>query len=191
MNRHCQLSHVTEDYLAAFYCILDEMIEKMTQASLCDSISHNFITQMLPHHRAAIRMSENILKYTTFVPLQNIAQNIISEQTKSIEDMKGILCQCEKCCNSECDLQAYTQRTCHIMHTMFTNMHNSCATNNLNASFMREMIPHHMGAVEMSENARRFCICPGLVPVIDAIIVSQKKGIRQMQQLLRCICRCC
>ena len=36
----------------------------------------------------------------------------------------------------------------------------------------------------MSENALRYPLCPGLIPVLDAIIVSQKKGVRQMQRLL-------
>ena len=39
-------------------------------------------------------MSQNILQYTTLLPLQNIAKNIISEQTKGIEAMKEILGVC-------------------------------------------------------------------------------------------------
>lgn len=37
----------------------------MTGVCLTDSISGNFIMQMIPHHTAAIEMSANILKYTT------------------------------------------------------------------------------------------------------------------------------
>ena len=47
------------------------------------------------------------------------------------------------------------------------------------------MIPHHRGAVRMSENALRFPLCPELVPLLDAIIVSQKEGIRKMQCLMK------
>lgn len=50
---------------------------------------------------------------------------------------------------------------------------------------MREMIPHHRGAVRMSENALRFCLCPELVPLLNEIIVSQKKGIKEMECLLK------
>ena len=89
-----QFSDVTKQYLCCFYEILDNMIEEMTSAKLTNSISHNFIVQMIPHHQAAIKMSQNILQYTTLLPLQNIAKNIISEQTKGIESMKEILGVC-------------------------------------------------------------------------------------------------
>ncbi len=185
MYKECRLSDVTKAYLSRFNCILDEMIEGMTTAELTNSISHNFIVQMIPHHRAAIEMSENILKYTTFVPLQEIAQNIISEQTKSIENMRRIECECSECINPKCDVCLYQRRVDQIMKTMFNAMGNAAAANNINADFMREMIPHHRGAVEMSENALQYDICCGLRPILKAIITSQLKGIMQMQRLLK------
>ena len=51
---------------------------------------------------------------------------------------------------------------------------------------MREMIPHHKGAIRMSENALRFDICPELKPILCEIITSQQKGVSEMTQLLRC-----
>lgn len=187
MNQPCRFSDVTKDYLSAFYEILDEMICKMTGAELSDSISHNFIVQMIPHHEAAIRMSENILRYTTSLPLQDIAAGIITEQTKSIRNMRDILSNCEALENSRQDLCLYQRHTEQIMQTMFSGMKCAQAENRVDCNFMWEMIPHHRGAVEMSKNALRYDICPGLVPILQAIISSQEKGIRQMQRLLRCI----
>lgn len=187
MNRQCKLSIVTKDYLTEFHCILDDMIQGMTSTPLTDSISHNFITQMIPHHQGAIRMSQNLLKYTTYIPLQDIALGIISEQTKSIENMRKAECACGKLTNSQQDLCLYQRRMEQIMKSMFSKMRNACADNDINGNFMREMIPHHQGAVEMSENTLQYDICPELVPILEAIITSQKRGIRQMQQLLRCI----
>ena len=187
MHRECRLSDVTKAYLSRFHCILDEMIEGMTTAELTNSISHNFIVQMIPHHQAAIEMSENILKYTTLVPLQQIAQGIITEQTKSIRNMREIKSECSECVNPKRDVCLYQRRVDQIMQTMFNGMENAVATNNINANFMREMIPHHRGAIEMSKNALQYDICPGLRPILNAIITSQQKGIMQMQQLLKCI----
>lgn len=186
MNHTCALSNVTKDYLSEFYCIFEQMKKGMTNAKLNDSISHNFIVQMIPHHRAAIEMSENILKYTTNIPLQQIATQIIIEQTKSIQNMEAILCSCEKLDNTQQDLCLYQRRVDHIMHTMFEQMEHACSDNKINANFMREMIPHHEGAVRLSETTLQYPICEELIPILDSIIRSQKRGIRQMQQLLRC-----
>lgn len=187
MNNQGKSGNNTEEYIRAFEHILDKMIVGMTEAELNDSISHNFIVQMIPHHKAAIEMSKNILKYTENAPLEKIASRIISEQTKSIENMRKIQCICSELINSKREVCMYQQKVNQIMKTMFYGMKNSCETDRVNCDFLREMIPHHKGAVEMSNNALRYNICPELRPVLEAIITSQKRGIRQMQNLLRCL----
>lgn len=187
MNGQCKLSNVAKEYLETFYGILDEMICGMTEAELSDSISYNFIVQMIPHHRGAIEMSENLLKYTTNVPLQDVALQIIQEQTESIKNMRAIQWNCEKLCNTERDLCLYQRRTGQIMDRMFRRMRNAPGTNQLDVNFIKEMIPHHEGAIAMSQNALQFEICDALIPILEAIIVSQKRGVMQMQEILRCI----
>ena len=74
MNQRMELSNNTQEYLERFYSVLDTMINGMTAVQPTDSVSMDFIHQMIPHHRAAIQMSENLLRYTTNIPLQNIAK---------------------------------------------------------------------------------------------------------------------
>lgn len=182
-------SDVTKQYLRRYDHILDDMIEGMTGAERTDSISHHFIVQMIPHHRAAIEMSENLLQYTTCMPLQRIAQSIMQEQTKSIEAMQRVSAQCAQCLNTEQELCQYDRRFQEILHTMASQMRHACSDNNINADFMREMIPHHQGAIRMSKNVRQYPICPELDPILQSIVTSQEKGVQQMQCLLRRIQR--
>lgn len=189
MNRNPKLGHVTFQYIACYRQILDTMISGMTEVSLTDSISHNFIVQMIPHHRAAIEMSENLLRYTTWLPLQKIAENIIAEQTKSIADMTDALNCCSLLQNTEPAQCQYLQCFHQITQTMFFRMGNACTDNNINGNFLREMIPHHEGAIRMSENALRFPICPELVPILRAIITSQRAGVQEMKCLEQTLCR--
>ena len=65
-----------------------------------------------------------------------------------------------------------------ITQTMFSQMCNACSDNNINADFMREMIPHHQGAIKMSKNVLQYPICPELDSILQAIITSQEKGVR-------------
>lgn len=189
MQKQYRFSHVTTDYLETFQCILSEMIQKMTEAELSCSISYNFMVQMIPHHEAAIEMSKNLLRYTTCIPLQDIAESIITEQTKGIEDMKQILCICQEKTNSENELCPYQQKTDCIIQTMFSEMGIARAGNNINGDFIREMVPHHQGAIRMSKNALQYPICPELTPILRSIITSQERGVAQMQRLMRHISR--
>lgn len=177
-------SIITNQYLTCFEGILNRMISGMTRANLTNSISHNFIVQMIPHHRGAIEMSKNLLRYTTCIPLQEIALGIIREQTESIRNMEHILRCCARIKNTRQELSCYQNNFHEITRTMFSDMENACKVNDINASFMYEMIPHHMGAVKMSQSALNFPICSGLNPILEAIISSQEKGIRQMEELL-------
>lgn len=186
MTEQCRFTDSTKTYLTKFYAILDEMIKGMESAELTDSISRNFIVQMIPHHRAAIEMSENILQYTCCEALRNIAQNIIVSQTRSIEDMLAAQNRCSMLRDTQADLSLYQRRFQHIAHTMFREMDSACSDNNISNNFMREMIPHHRGAIRMSENALNYCICPELQPILSAIISSQSNGIRKMERLLGC-----
>ncbi len=187
MTQVIRYSQAVKDYLTTFYCILDEMIEAMTEATLGESISANFMVQMIPHHEAAIQMSRSILQYTGNPQLCDIASGIIREQTESIGQMQEILPACRSATNTEQDLCLYQRRADQIMRTMFTRMDTARSDNRVSCNFMWEMIPHHEGAVALSENALRYEICPSLVPILQAIITSQKRGIARMQHLLRCI----
>lgn len=186
MTYTCKFEEDTKNYLVKFYDILEEMIKNMEGAELNDSLSHNFIVQMIPHHMAAIKMSENVLKYNPCPPLQTIAENIIGMQSHGIEEMKMALEPCCELVNSGQDLRLYQHRFCQITHNMFAEMDNACSDNNISANFMREMIPHHQGAIYMAENALHYCICPRLQPILEHIIVSQRQEIREMNRLLGC-----
>lgn len=181
------LTGAAKAYLCRFYDILDTMIAGMTRAELTDSISHNFIVQMIPHHRAAIEMSESLLQYSKFTPLRRIAQGIVTAQTRSIADMEAALGRCGEVVNTGQALCQYQARFDRITRVMFARMRDACVGNDVNADFMRQMIPHHEGAIRMSQNALEHPICPELRPILEAIITSQEKGVAEMKALLACL----
>ncbi|WP_394924659.1 DUF305 domain-containing protein [uncultured Robinsoniella sp.] len=190
MTNTCQLSNNTKNYVEQYHCILENMIQKMSAVKLTESISGSFITQMIPHHCAAIAMSENLLRYTTNIPLQNIAMNIITSQQKSIENMTAAYPECQCTMNYPEELSCYEQNNYNTIQSMFYEMKAARTENSIDANFMREMIPHHKGAVYMSENALQFPVLPALVPLLEEIVRSQKEGIRKMRYLLQNEMKC-
>lgn len=181
----CPLNEGSKTYLCCFYQILDEMIQAMTTASLNQSISHNFIVQMVPHHRAAIQMSNNILRFTENCAVRRIAQRIIDEQTQGIRQMEDALSACGQLTNAQMDLCLYQRRMELIYRELYAGMGCAPESNALAAVFMQEMIPHHRGAVRMAENALKYDVCTELVPILRSIITQQRREIAQMRALLR------
>ena len=185
MKNTCLLSEDSKTYLCCFYQILDEMIQGMTTAGLTQSISHNFIAQMTPHHRAAIRMATNILRFTENSNLRRTAQHIIDQQTQGISRMEKALTAGAKLTNSQMDLRLYQRRMDLIYREMYAQMGSAPESNRLAAVFMREMIPHHQGAIRMAENALKYDVCTELVPILRSIVAQQRQGVAQMRTLLR------
>lgn len=152
--------------------------------TLSESISHNFIAQMVPHHRAAIQMSNNVLRFTENNAVRRIAQRIIEEQTQGIGQMDEALSICNQLTNPQVDLRLYQRRMDLIYREMYAKMGSAPESNALAAVFMREMIPHHHGAIRMAENALKYDICTELVPILRSIITQQRQGVAQMRALL-------
>lgn len=97
MNRTCKLSHVTQAYLDIFYRILNTMIRDMTSVYLTNSISNNFINQMIPHHEGAVQMSHNVLRFNICPSLNPILNAIITSQCEGIRQMQQLLRHLDHC----------------------------------------------------------------------------------------------
>ena len=184
MTEGNRLSAVTQRYLACFYDILESMMNAMTAVKPTDSISADWIAQMMPHHEAGIAMAQNILQYTTQLPLQQMAENMIEAQTQSMAQMKDIADRCAEHTNSPLERELYETWLRQIQQTMYTCMGRASVSNSVNVNFLREMIPHHAGAIQMARNALRFALCPELVPMLQGILIAQTEEIREMERLL-------
>lgn len=184
MGKNVELSNVTKAYLEEYQNIVKKMMQGMTYVTITCSVSENFIKQMIPHHVAGIKMSENVLKYTTNLQVQRLAEQIIKEQTEGIENMKAIQHRCCIVQNSEYEVYEYMCAFKEIAEIMFHQMCELPITNSVNVNYIRAMIAHHQGAVRMAQNALRFCICQELIPILHCIIKTQCEQIEEMQKLL-------
>lgn len=175
-------------YLEIFEEILCTMEHKMLCADVKDNITKYFIECMIPHHQAAIYMSENLLNFTNYEPLINIANNIIKMQTAGIKKMKEIYKTTELYENSKEDIKCYVERYCNITKNMLINMKNSPKCENINLDFITEMIPHHEGAIYMCKNLLEYNIDPELKKVANSIIEEQSYGVDELKNLLSKMC---
>ncbi|WP_068986341.1 MULTISPECIES: DUF305 domain-containing protein [Lysinibacillus] len=190
MTKPIELSNVTKAYLAEYQRILDKMIQGMTYVTLTCSISENFIKQILPHQVAAIKMSENVLRYTTNIPVQNLALEIIDTSAEVVECLEAIQNRCCIVQNSEYELYEYMCAYKEITEAMFKAMSLPPVSNNININYLREMIVHHQGGVRLAQNVLRFCICQELIPILKNMIQTMCDQICDMEKLLDALQDC-
>lgn len=68
---------------------MQKMNQFMDGMKLTGSQDHDFIMMMIPHHEAAITMSQIELKYGTDPRVKKVAQGVIDGQTKDVKDMNA------------------------------------------------------------------------------------------------------
>lgn len=181
---------MSKKYLSRFDEILCEMANKMLSPQITNNITINFIECMIPHHQAAIYMCENLLQFTYYQPLQEIAKNIIKMQTTGIEQMKEIARTTSGFSNSQRNVDCYMTKYFSITENMINRMKNSPRCIDINLNFVNEMIPHHEGAIAMCENLLQYSIDPRLRRVADSIIKEQSEGVRQLKEIQKTLCKC-
>lgn len=178
------LSDRSKHYLCCYYQILDEMIQDITTAKLTQSISRNTAAQLIPHHRAAVRMCRNILDASDSTAVRRLAQRMMDSRIQDMETMEGLLPNCGQLTSTQMDLRLCQRRMDLIFRDMFTRMGAVPESNRLDAFFLRQMTLHHQGAVRMAQNALRYEVCTDLAPVLRSVMDTQNREIRQMQAVL-------
>lgn len=177
------------EYLHRFYNILEQMKCKMLSFEPTVNITLYFIECMIPHHQAAIYMSENLLKYTTYQPLIDIANDIIRMQKRGIEQMIEIAKTTKGYCNSQNSIKMYLSKYLCITKNMVNRMETAPSGMNINLNFVNEMIPHHEGAIQMCNNLLQYDIDPRLAQVAKNIIKEQSNGVEELKYIRCKLCK--
>ena len=178
------LSDEAKRYLCCYYQILDEMIQGISAAKLTQSISQNTIAQMLPHHRAAIRLSRNILEASNDGAVRRLAQRVAAQQAQAIEQLEAELPDAAQLASPQMDRRLCQRRMDLIFREMYAQMGAVPESSRLDALFLRQMIPQRQGAIRAARNALRYEVSTGLAPILRSVIDTQSREVGQMRALL-------
>ena len=170
-------------YLARFNEILYNMSNQMLIMQTTNNITIDFIRCMIPHHMAAIYMCENLLRYTNYFPLVNVANNIIEVQKNEVKIMQQISQTTILYINPVRSVNNYFKKYFKITQNMINQMKNSKVVTNINLDFIYEMIPHHEGAIKMCQNVLKYQIDSRLRMLANTIISQQTENIRVLRNI--------
>ncbi|WP_191963818.1 MULTISPECIES: DUF305 domain-containing protein [unclassified Psychrobacillus] len=188
IQAHAQLGPDEKVYYDNYQSILQIMEKGMEESIKTGDPSLDFLYEMIPHHQAAVSMSENVLKYSDNEQVNKIAATIIREQLEGIKKMEALKDKIKV--SPEVNVQAeasYLKAYNNIYKTMIASMEDARPTGNIDKDFLEEMIPHHVGAIKMAGNILKYTQNSELKTIVENIITTQQKQATEMQKLLKTI----
>lgn len=136
-----------------------------------------FMDAMIPHHQSAIEMAQIALERSQRPELKVAAQAIIDAQQKEITEMKGWLQEWHSKAPSGMDHGMAMEAEMEALRTV--------PANEFDVAFLRAMIPHHDGAIQMAELVAERNTRPELNAMAEAIISSQRTENQQFEQWIK------
>lgn len=138
-----------------------------------------FLDTMVAHHRAAIDMATAIEGRAQHPELNTLAQNILDSQQKEFVQMKRWRLDWFGGYSPAVNMAMLGMND--SMKDMDMKKLGSLTGNDLDLEFIKEMIPHHQGAVAMANEALQKSQKNEIKMLANGIIKTQNAEIRQMQ----------
>ncbi|MEI3355823.1 MAG: DUF305 domain-containing protein [Clostridia bacterium] len=170
-------------YSYQFDQILCNMALEMVTQDITNSITVNFIKEIIPHNLAAMYMCQNISVYTNYPAIIGISESIVKTQKDMIEKMKEILKTTKGYINSSQNVNMYIGQYFKLTQNMINNMKNVARNQNINLDFTNQMILHYEGGIEIENNVLKYYIDRRLKKIIEDNILLQKRMVEEMRNL--------
>jgi len=138
-----------------------------------------FIDTMIVHHQGAVDMALLVNTRSQRPELKALAQTIIDEQRKEIAHLKELRLKWFGEARPAVNMDFPGMRT--GMSGMDMKKLESLKANEFDVEFVRQMIPHHEGAIEMAKALKNSDSYAELKELSDTMIKTQTVEIEQMK----------
>lgn len=139
-----------------------------------------FIDTMIAHHQGALHMAKPCAPNAQHTEIKTLCANIIRDQQKEIDDMKAWR---EKWfAGAAPALNMEMAGMSDSMKGMDMKKLESLKGNEFDLEFIRQMIPHHEGAIAMAKDALQRSAKDEVKGLANAVIKAQESEIKQMRE---------
>ena len=135
-----------------------------------------YIDAMVPHHQGAIDMANVALENAEHPELQQLAQNIIADQQREIDELKAIK---ERLYGTAAVPTEMSPEQMQMMG-MMADPQELANEQPFDKAFIDAMIPHHQSAIDMAQVAFEQTSDPEIKNLALGIVTAQQNEIQQM-----------
>ena len=147
-----------------------------------DSAEDKFLQDMVPHHESAVAMAQIALQRAERPEIRQVAQSIIQDQNREIEQMKRILGDKASKPSSGgmggMDMGGMKMDSTADIEKLRT-------AEPFDRAFIDAMIPHHESAIQMAKDVQGKAKSQEVKDLASAIITAQEQEIAQMREWRR------
>ena len=142
----------------------------------------DFVQGMIPHHQGAVEMAKIVLQYGKDPEIKKLAEGVVKAQESEIAVMNDWLSKTDKAALPASPESAKANDG--AMSTMMKNMAGTYS-GNADVDFVKGMIPHHQGAIDMAKVALQYVKDPMLLKLAGDIVSSQTSEVTFMNDWLK------
>jgi uncharacterized protein (DUF305 family) len=139
-----------------------------------------FLDTMIAHHQGAIDMAQLVETRAQHTELKSLAKSIIEDQQKEIAQMKKW--RDEWFAGKPAAVNMAFPGMHQGMSGMDMEKLDDLKENGFDLEFIKQMIPHHQGALVMAEDAAGKAQHPEIKGLADQITAAQQAEIKQMSE---------
>ncbi|KMZ54885.1 DUF305 domain-containing protein [Dorea sp. D27] len=167
--------------------LMNKMMEDMEDVQPAGNAALDFLNGMIPHHEAAVSMSESYLKYGgEDAELKKLAEYIVRIQKEEIAQMQSYIEDLKKDGTEDPEQEQAYLDAYGTMLSAHHSAHSSHETSaNVETAFAEGMIMHHQMAVDMAQAIVGNTDNEKVTALAENIIEAQQNEITQMQEILK------
>jgi uncharacterized protein (DUF305 family) len=164
-----------------FVSIMDSMMIRMDKVPKGQSAPKTFISQMIPHHEAAIAMADYEIKHGENFEMLQLAKSIKAEQQSELTQMSLLLNQTS---TNEKASKYFDNEMYKSMEMMMRNMPAEKSLKETDRAFAQVMLPHHQAAVDMARALLKYPENEQISAFARKLISDEQIEIEQMSTYL-------
>lgn len=177
---HSNMNHGNMNHGGMNHLMMDHSQMQSSPNAASAPYDLQFLDTMIAHHQGAVDMSKPALEKAEHAELKEFARNIIADQEREITQMKQWREQWYAGKPQAMNMDMRGMKA--SMEGMDMNKLNAAMGKTYDMMFLEMMVPHHQGAVTMSEEALQRAEHAELKQLARQIIASQEREIGQMNK---------